>query len=258
MTDLAEILALFDREQRRDIEFPGMRKDVLPGLVRFVRPAPGMSFILYSDLDETTADAVIEDQLAYFNGKELSFEWKVFAHDQPPDLVDRLVARGFQIEEPDDIMVLDVDRANPVISGRPGFTVRRLSHPEELVDVVRVLEPVWEKDFNWVYERLGTNMTIPGYLSVYVAYFGEQPACVGWVYFSPGQFGSLWGGSTLERFRGHGLYSAVLTARILEAKERGIRYLTIDAGKMSGPIVAKHGFEIITRATACEWIHMSQ
>ena len=35
-------------------------------LVRFVRAAPGMSFVLYSDLDEKTADVIIDDQIDYF------------------------------------------------------------------------------------------------------------------------------------------------------------------------------------------------
>jgi GNAT superfamily N-acetyltransferase len=258
MTDNSELLDLYDREQRRDIEFPGMRRDVLPSLVRFVRPAPGMSFVLYSELDETSADAAIEEQIAYFTGQGLNFEWKVYAHDQPPDLVDRLVARGFQTEEPDDIMVLDVKQANPEIPATSDLIVRRLSDPAELVDVVRILEPVWETDFNWVHAQLGEHMAIPGYLSIYVAYIGKQPACAGWIYFSPGHFASLWGGSTLEPFRGRGLYSAVLAARIREAKERGVRYLTIDAGKMSRPIVARHGFATITQATACEWISVNQ
>lgn len=37
--DIEEIHNLFDRQQRRDVEFPDMRRDVLPNVVRFVRPA---------------------------------------------------------------------------------------------------------------------------------------------------------------------------------------------------------------------------
>ena len=38
-----------------------------------------------------------------------------------------------------------------------------------------------------------------------------------------------------------------------EAIGRGYRFLTIDAGPMSRPIVAKHGFRQVTEAYACEW-----
>lgn len=94
--DIQEILALFDQQQRIDIEYPGMRKEVLPQVVRFVRAAPGMSFILYSRLDEAHVDVVIQAQIAYFSQRDQPFEWKVYDHDRPPDLKDRLVAYGFE------------------------------------------------------------------------------------------------------------------------------------------------------------------
>ena len=76
--NVSEVLALYDREQRREIEFPDMARQVLPAIVRYVRPLPGMSFVLYSDLDEATADAAIGEQIAFFSGQGLKFEWKVY------------------------------------------------------------------------------------------------------------------------------------------------------------------------------------
>ncbi|WP_374689507.1 GNAT family N-acetyltransferase [Promineifilum sp.] len=251
--DVGQVLALYDREQRREIDYPDMRKDILPHLVRFVRDRPGMSFVLYSDLDETTADAAIDEQIAYFRERDLIFEWKVYGHDRPADLVERLVARGFEAEEPDAIMVLDVEAAPPALLAPPAVDVRRILDPAQLTEVAGILEKVWGEDFNWIYGRLGSHMAIPGYLSIYVAYAGDVPASAGWIYFHPGDFAGLWGGSTLEEYRGRGLYSALLAVRVQEARARGVRYLTIDAGEMSRPIVARHGFEVITYATACEW-----
>jgi predicted acetyltransferase len=74
------------------------------------------------------------------------------------------------------------------------------------------------------------------------------------VYYHPhSQFADLWGGSTLPNCRGRGLYTAVLAARVQEAVQRGYRFLTIDASPMSRPIVARHGFRLLTYAHACEW-----
>ena len=257
--DVQKVLALYDQEQRREIEFPDMERQVLPSgdewprIVRYVRPQPAMSFVLYSDLDEATADATIDEQIAYFRANDLKFEWKVYSHDRPADLAQRLVARGFAAEPMDDIMVLDVANAPAALLAEPAADVRRLTDPARLADVQAVLEAVWGEDFNWVHDRLGQAMGIPGYLSVYVAYVGETPACAGWIYFNEGQFASLWGGSTLAAYRGRGLYTALLAARVREARARGVPYLTIDAGEMSRPIVARHGFQTITTAIACEW-----
>lgn len=38
--NVSEVLALYDREQRREIEFPDMARQVLPRIVRYVRPLP--------------------------------------------------------------------------------------------------------------------------------------------------------------------------------------------------------------------------
>ncbi len=251
--NVGEVLALYDHDQRREIEYPGMTRQVLPGIVRFVRPQPGMSFVLYSDLDEATADAVIDEQIAYFQANGLKLEWKVYGHDRPADLVGRLVARGFEAEPLDNIMVLDVAAAPPALLAAPVVDVRRLTDPAQLGDVVTVMEAVWGEEFRWIHERMGSHMTIPDYLSVYVVYVDNTPACAGWVYFNAGQFAGLWGGSTLAEYRQRALYTALLAARVREARARGVPYMTIDAGEMSRPIVARHGFQTITTATACEW-----
>lgn len=252
--DVAELLALYDQEQRIGIEYPDMRKDVLPHVIRFVRPAPGHSFILYSRLDETNADAVINEQFAYFKQAGLPFEWKVYDHDTPSDLEDRLVSRGLETEDPGAIMVLDLSETPRALLQPATADVRRLTVRDQLEDVIRVEEQIWGEDFSWMRQRIGDHMNNPGYVSVYVAYVEQQPACAGWVYFDRhGQFASLWGGSTVAEHRGRGLYTAVLAARVQEARQRGFRFLTIDAGEMSRPIVARQGFRLLTHARSCEW-----
>ena len=46
----------------------------------------------------------------------------------------------------------------------------------------------------------------------------------------------------LPAMRGRGLYTAMLSHRIAEAKSRGYRWITIDAAPMSRPILLKKGF----------------
>lgn len=78
MTD-TELLAVFDREQRREIEFPNTRREMTPHTVRHVVTSgmPGGAFMLYSRLDEGNVDAVIESEIAYFEGLGLGFElWR--------------------------------------------------------------------------------------------------------------------------------------------------------------------------------------
>ena len=85
--DVAAVRAKYTRQMRQEILFPDMQKEVLPRIVRFTRPAPGMSLVLYSDLDASNADAEIECQIAYFKAKNLPFSWKMDGYDAPNDLL---------------------------------------------------------------------------------------------------------------------------------------------------------------------------
>lgn len=250
-----EILAHFDREQRINIEYPRTRRERRPHVIRHVSETGGLHFILYSQLEGADVDAVIAEEQAYF-GPLGRVEWKVYAHDRPADLRERLVAHGFEEEEPDAVMVIDLEETPPEeLPALPaGVTLQRLESASQLKDVQRIEEAVWGEDMGWVVGHLAPDLAEPGYLSVYAVYVDEQPACTGWIVFHPNkQFADLWGGATLPEHRGRGLFTAVLAARLREAAERGYRFVTIDAGPMSRPIVARHGFQLLTTAWACKW-----
>lgn len=249
-----QLIALFDREQRIEIEYPDMIKEVLPHVIRFRRPAPGMNFILYSQLNEDNVEGIIDEQVADMRQFNQPYEWKVYAHDQPADLKDRLVAKGFSLEEPEAVMLMELKKTPASLLKPPSVEVKTIEHRDQLGDVVAILEKVWGGSFEWVYGRLGDHLEIPGYVKVYVAYSAGQAACTGWIIFNPNsQIASLWGGSTIPELRGQGLYSAVLAMRVQEAHRRNYRYLTMDASPMSQPILEHHGFEVLTYATGCKW-----
>ena len=73
--DIPTILAEFTRQMRQEITYPDMQKEVLPRVMRFTRPAPAMSTVLYSDLNEANADAEIEEQIAFFQVWGGDFAW---------------------------------------------------------------------------------------------------------------------------------------------------------------------------------------
>ena len=172
------------------------------------------------------------------------------------DLRDRLVAHGFEVDETEALMVLDLEDAPfPGPIALPAdVTVRRLESAAELVDVRRIEETVWGQEMPWVTESLAADLALPGYLSVYAADVDGQPACAAWMYFhANGQFADLWGGATLPEHRGKGLFTAILAARVQEAAERGYRFVTIDAGPMSRPIVERRSFRFLTMVWGCRW-----
>ena len=254
--DKDRIIALYTQDQRFEVEYPRMRREVAGDVVRLVHTeADGEGSMIYSRLDESRVEAAIGEQVAYFEGIGQKFEWKVFDYDTPADLKERLAAHGFEVEDPDAIMVLDLDEASETLFRPIAHTVRRIADPGRVTDVMAVEDAVWDGD----YSALGRSQAHtlahhPHLLSVYVAYVDEVPASAGWIMFPEhSQFGCLWGGSTLSEYRGRGLYTALLGARAREARERQARYLTVDASPKSRPIVVTCGFEVIAFAYACKW-----
>ncbi|MBV9354367.1 MAG: hypothetical protein JO023_02455 [Chloroflexi bacterium] len=96
----AELLALYDHDERFAATFPDTRGEELPDLVRHLDLVGNSGSVIYSRLEATSADAAIEQQMVYFEGLRLEFEWEAYAHDEPADLVQRLADHGFELDEP--------------------------------------------------------------------------------------------------------------------------------------------------------------
>jgi hypothetical protein len=257
----SQIIALYDQDQRIDIEYPTVRREVTPTVVRYIdRSSTGGGTVIYSQLDDTNVDDVIHEQISFFESIGQQFEWKVYDYDRPSDLKERLVSYGFIAEEAEAIMVLDLEEVPRLLEQPILPNVQRIADPEKLSDVLSIQEQVWDEDFsslgNYLRETLGN---YPEQMSVYVAYIDEQPVSTAWIYFPKhSRFASLWGGSTLSNFRKQGLYTTLLAVRAHESKARDVRYLTVDASIMSRPILEKFGFEMIAYAYPCKWKLKSQ
>ena len=252
----SQIIPLYDQDQRKNVEYPDARREVTPTVVRHIDTSDsGEGYVTYSQLNETNADDVIREQVRFFESIGQAFEWKLYDYDRPPDLKERLESHGFLIEEEEAIMVLDLEDAPEVLWQPAHQTVQRITNLEKLSDVLTVQQQVWDEGFSWLSQYLGGALQkYPEQMSVYVAYVDGQPASAAWTYFPKhSQFASLWGGSTVSGFRKQGLYTSLLAVRAQEARDRGVRFLTVDASDMSRPILEKFGFERIAYSYPCKW-----
>jgi GNAT superfamily N-acetyltransferase len=248
------LLARYDADERFSATYFDMRREEVPGLVRHVDELGTSSSVLYSRLSSATVDAAIRQQVAYFQSLGHDLEWKAFAHDQPPDLVERLAGHGFAVDETEAILVLDLS-ASPPGPAQPS-RVRKITQRDELADIAHIKLRVDDAmDVTAGVDRLARELAhAPDEISIYVADHAGAPAACAWVRFPRSSaFASLWGGSTVPELRNRGLYTDLLVARVHEARARGFRYLTVDARSTSRPILEKRGFQVLTFATACTW-----
>jgi len=248
------LLVQYDKDLRLRIMYPEARKEITNDVVRILRKAPGMNVVSFTFANEAKLDNVIDREVDYFTPLQQPFTWKVYDHDLLPSLKDKLASRGFAgDDDPADVMVLDIKNAPASLFQPVETDVRRIDSMDGLQDIIHVLDKVWGGHNLWVNERLGMHLNVPGYLSVYAAYMDNQPASIAWTYFPRGQFATLFAGSTLAEYRKQGLYTSLLSTRLKEIRERGYRYAVVEAGAMSKPIVAKHGFQHLTTVYDYEW-----
>lgn len=252
-----KILNLYDEQERKNSEFPSYRREVADGVVRSVTQNPSrLSFVLYSELSEETADAAIQAQLDYFAAQGgYGFEWKTYAHDTPADLPQRLLNHGLEADEPEALLVMDLHNCPEVFLQPVTVDVRRATTPAAFEMIAELQTAVWGGDFSWLVSQLEDNLAEqPDYWSIYIAYVNNEAACAAWTSFPKGsQFAGLWGGATLEKYRKMGLYTAVVATRAQEALQRGYRFLMVDASDMSRPILEKRGFQFMTHTTPYTW-----
>ena len=252
--NIDQILRLLDQE-RRELPSSGWRHEVTPTLARDVALDGTESWIAYSHHSPEAIDAAIEAEIEYFRRLGHSFEWKVYDHDQPPNLRERLLAHGFQAGQPEAFMVLDLDEAPEALLATPAHEVRKLTSPDDLEDYRAVSEQAWGREgaghIDFVAEMLRDS---PDELGVYVAYLDGTPASCARASFQRGsRFAGMWAGATVPAFRKRGLYQALVAARVQEAMQRGYSFMTIDALPTSRPIVERHGFRFVTYTHPLEW-----
>jgi GNAT superfamily N-acetyltransferase len=248
------LLVQYDKDLRLRIAYPEARKEITDDVVRIVRQAPGMNVVAFTFANESKLHEVIHREVDYFTPMQQPFTWKVYDHDLLPSLKDKLSSHGFAGDgDPADVMILDVKNAPASLFQPVQADIRRIDSLAGLKDIIHVLDKVWGGHHTWVNERLGMHLNVPGYLSVYTAYVDGQPASIAWTYFPRGHFATLFAGSTIAEYRKQGLYTSLLSTRLKEIRERGYRYAVVEAGAMSRPIVAKHGFQHLTTVYDYEW-----
>ncbi|RKT07064.1 acetyltransferase (GNAT) family protein [Streptomyces sp. 3211.6] len=249
LDELLEVRDQYDAEVRRGAQDPGVER-----VGRVVRASvPGWSGVLWSDLDEDTADAEIAAQVAHFGarGPEQGgpgFEWKLYTHDRPADLGDRLRAAGFVPEPPETLMVgRTADLAGLPVEPPEGISLLRVTD-EAGVDL---MAQAHDRAFGVERPRLREGVLAqlredPGSIEVVVAMAGEVPVSSARMEFRAGSaFAGLWGGGTDPEWRGRGIYRLLVAHRARIAAERGIPYLQVDAMDDSRPILERLGFGVL-------------
>lgn len=241
------MLKAYDEQLRTDAETAGAVSVTRHGPLWLATFGGGRGFVSYQDLDGADA-AGIEDLVAaaaaHFDADPAieEVEWKTRGHDHAPGLHETLLRHGFVAEEPESIMVgearlLDVDVPLP-----DGVGLRAITSEED----VRAASIMQDGVFGSPASEARVDDLLRGLASgeteMWVAEADGEVLSAGRIDMMPGtEFAGIWGGATLEKWRGRGIYRALTAARARTAIARGKRYIHSDSTEFSRPILERSG-----------------
>jgi len=242
----ARLLQLYDDELRSSpAQQAGVRYETAEGVLR----ARGHgNWIFARDLNPANLDAVVSREVDYFNSLGEDVEWKVYGHEPHLDLSERLASHGFEPAPTETLMFLDLAGWQHAISAPPGISIQRVRDRQGVDDLVAVMSQAFGEVRSPMLEELQDTLFVADpVVLAYVAYADGSPVAAGRMESAPGYaFASIWGGCTLPAFRHRGIFRALVSARVDEARRRGHSYLAVDAADTSRPILERIGFLPIT------------
>ncbi|MFC9794558.1 GNAT family N-acetyltransferase [Streptomyces sp. NPDC127584] len=244
---------LYDRQLRREArpDGPGCRIERVGDVVRQTGPAHAWNGVLWSGLTAADADRAIAGQIEHYAAAGLSFEWKLYAHDTPGDLAARLTAAGFTADPPETLMAAEAAALPAGVPLPAGVELRAVTDAAGVRQVAEVHQRAFGTDSGHLERQLLDRLAAdPDTVTAVVALADGEPVSAARLELCPGtDFAGLWGGGTVEAWRGRGLYRALVTHRARIAAARGHRYVQVDAADTSRPILARLGFRALSTTT---------
>jgi GNAT superfamily N-acetyltransferase len=226
---------------------PDLRLVERPGWMQIVTPSVttgALNEVLFSALDDDDADAIIDATIAEYRALGLKFRWSVGPGTAPADLGERLARRGLTgswgrgMARPTD---------SPPHADDPAITITEVD-ATTLGAFSDVTARGWDMDPAQTATLNGQILAAPERRQhMFLAYrHGEPVATASYVAFPRSAY--LIGGVVLPAHRGHGLYRALVAARLAHARARGIELATSHARESSSaPILERLGFATVCR-----------
>jgi GNAT superfamily N-acetyltransferase len=172
-------------------------------------------------------------------------EWKLYGHD-PVDLPDKLRAAGLEPGDEEAVVVAEAAAIPP-----PELDVTVATTPELVEQFTTLADRVFGHESPGIGRELLNALEDepPSKLATIVLVDGAAVSGGRIDFARDADFAGLYGGVTLPEYRSRGFYRATVAERARLARERGYRWLYVDALPTSRPILERLGFVQITTTT---------
>jgi hypothetical protein len=196
--------------------------------------------------------AVIAAEKALADQHRYKLEWKVYGHDGPANLVESLLAAGFEPEEEESLLVLPLATlscsAKDASDLPPGTEIVRVQDELGLEGVAEISREIGRREVEAEIHRLAAILRdTPSAMSVHILRLAGEPVSCGRVHYPPNsEFAELAGGRTKTMHRRKGFFSALVWHRLIEAAACGRTDVLVDALPTSEPLLRRFGFMFLT------------
>ena len=210
-------------------------------------PIPGPNSVSYVRCRAGEADEVIDAARSIVAPHRLPVFWVLDPELEPPNFADFLAARGANYDSEVKVMVLPID-ARLGAPSVPGLEIRDgLADDESFnaADAVNreAFKSTVPADPSANARRRQNQLAAGNRRLILATVDGEPAGSAGLSLFATGAI--INGGAVRPKFRGRGVYRAMIAARLQMARDAGVPGVMVWGGNMSAPILERLGFETV-------------
>lgn len=260
MPDRSELLDAYDSQLRTDAETPSAIEVSRLGPLRLVTFARGRGFVTYQHLDGADAETIrtwVAGALDHYRQDPhiTRVEWKTRSHDRAPGLHDALMEHGFVPGEPESIMIGEARSLAVTVPLPEGVTLRRVSDTDD----VRAMSAMQDHAFgdpvsDEMADALLRRLALDDGMELWAAESNGEIVSAGRLEpVAHTEFAGIWGGATLQPWRGRGIYRALTAARAHSAIAQGKTLIHSDSTEYSRPILERAGLTKVSSTTPYRW-----
>lgn len=256
----ARLLAAYDAQLRTDAEAANAFSVDRLGPLWLITLQERTGFITYQDLAGVSAAQIsklVADAVAHFSASPniSEIEWKTRAHDHAPGLHAALIDNGFVAEATESIMLGEARDLLVEVALPSSVSVRAITEPEDVQRMVAMQDAVFGRVTSVAgRQALLDRLALQDGAEFWVAEAGGEVISSGRLEPVRGSdFAGIWGGATLEQWRGRGIYRALTSARAHSALRQGKRFINSDSTEFSRPILERSGLIKVSSTTPYRW-----
>jgi GNAT superfamily N-acetyltransferase len=219
-------------------------------------PIAGPNSVSWIRCRPSDVDGLVREVESTFGAHSLPMSWVLDPGTEPSDLGDRLLAHGYVPDVPDNEVSVMILPAGAALDSAPVPGVAIHDAYADL-DTFSAAERVAAEAFagipygeptgleNTRELRLANNRAAGNMRGVLATVEGE-PAGSSTITLFPPEAAMITGGAVRPRFRGRGVYRAMVASRLGMAVDAGAAGLMVWGGHMSGPLLARMGFQTVS------------